>query len=201
LQLAQTSTAATAERPRSFVPGPSSVVLSGDLQQVLAPGHAGVGWLAERGAVPLGYLGDPERTGRTFPEIDGVRYAVPGDRVRVLDDGSVELLGRDSATINSGGEKIFAEEIEQALAEHPAVADVVVVGRPSDRWGSKVVAIVAPKPGRTLEVSDLMEHAGRSLARYKLPKAFVIVEVIQRSPSGKSDYRWAFAQAQVVDGT
>ena len=102
---------------------------------MLEPGHEGAAWLAKSGRIPLGYLGDEEKTERTFPIVDGVRYSVPGDRARIRADGVVELLGRDSVTINSGGEKIFAEEVEQALMHHPGVYDVVVCGRPSERWG------------------------------------------------------------------
>ena len=102
--------------------------------------------------MPLGYFGDAEKTARTFPVIDGVRYSVPGDRARHLADGEIELLGRDSVTINSGGEKIFAEEVERAIAGHPAVHDVVVVGRPSERWGQEVVALVELAEGRTATV-------------------------------------------------
>ncbi|MCU1588019.1 MAG: acyl-CoA synthetase, partial [Frankiales bacterium] len=114
----------------TFNPGPGSTVVSEDLTRVLAPGHDGLGWFAQSGWVPLGYLGDAEKTGRTFPVIEGTRYAVPGDRARLLDDGSIEVLGRDAVTINTGGEKVFAEEVESAIASHPAVEDVTVCGRP-----------------------------------------------------------------------
>jgi acyl-CoA synthetase (AMP-forming)/AMP-acid ligase II len=120
---------------------------------------------------------------------------VPGDRARHLEDGSIELLGRDSATINSGGEKIFAEEVETAIASHPAVADVVVAGRPSERWGQEVVAVVALADGASADADELISHAGQSIARYKLPKAIVFRPVIERSPAGKADYRWAREQA------
>jgi acyl-CoA synthetase (AMP-forming)/AMP-acid ligase II len=105
------------------------------------------------------------------------------------------LLGRDSVTINSGGEKIFAEEVEMAVASHPAVTDVVVAGRPSERWGQEVVAVVALAEGATADADELIAHAGKSLARYKLPKAVVFRPVIERSPAGKADYRWAREQA------
>jgi 3-oxocholest-4-en-26-oate---CoA ligase len=137
---------------------------------------------------------DAEKTARTFPVIDGRRYAVPGDRARLLADGDVELLGRDSVTINSGGEKIFVEEVEMAIGSHPAVVDVIVVGRPSDRWGQEVVAVVAVAEGIDVTADDLVNHASGSIARYKLPKAVVFRSTIQRSPSGKADYRWAAAQ-------
>ena len=107
------------------------------MTRVLSPGDDEIGWLAQQALIPLGYLGDAEKTARTFPIIDGIRHSVPGDRARWDADGTIELLGRDSVTINSGGEKIFAEEVEAAIAEHPAVYDVVVTGRPSDRWGKR----------------------------------------------------------------
>jgi acyl-CoA synthetase (AMP-forming)/AMP-acid ligase II len=178
-----------------FTPGPGAVVLSEDLTRVLAPGDESIGWLAQRGWVPLGYLGDADKTARTFPVVEGIRHAVPGDRARHLADGRIELLGRDSVTINSGGEKIFAEEVERAIAGHPAVADVVVAGRPSERWGQEVVAVVQLAPGAQVEAADIVAHAARHVARYKLPKAVVFVPLVQRSPSGKADYRWARRQA------
>ena len=123
--------------------------MSEDLDKVLDAGHDGIGWLAQTGWVPLGYFADADKTARTFPVIDGVRYSVPGDRARLLPDGEIELLGRDSVTINSGGEKIFAEEVERAIAGHPSVHDVVVVGRASERWGQEVVALVELSDGQT----------------------------------------------------
>lgn len=179
----------------TFNAGPDTFVAAEDLSSILPPGHDGIGWLAQRGYVPLGYKGDAAKTAATFPVIDGVRYAVPGDRARHHQSGHIELLGRDSVTINSGGEKIFAEEVESAIASHPAVADVVVAGRPSERWGQEVVAVVALAEGAQAEPEELVAHAGQSLARYKLPKAVVFRSVIERSPSGKADYRWAKAQA------
>jgi 3-oxocholest-4-en-26-oate---CoA ligase len=179
-----------------FTPGPGTVVVSEDLDKVLAPGHDGIGWLAQEGWVPLGYYRDADKTARTFPVIDGVRYSVPGDRARHLGDGEIELLGRDSVTINSGGEKIFAEEVERAIAGHPAVHDVVVVGRPSERWGQEVVALVELAGGASATSDDIVAHAGQHIARYKLPKDVLFLDAIQRSPSGKADYRWAKAQVQ-----
>jgi fatty-acyl-CoA synthase len=145
--------------------------------------------------VPLGYLGDRAKTERTFPTLDGVRYSVPGDRARLRADGVLELLGRDSVTINSGGEKIFAEEVEHALKSHPAVFDAVVCGRPSERWGNEVVAIVRLREGKTASEADLLEECAKHIARYKLPKAFLFRDEIVRSPSGKADYRWAKQEA------
>ena len=179
----------------TFNAGPDTFVAAENLGSLLAPGHDGMGWLAQRGYVPLGYKGDAAKTAATFPLIDGVRYAVPGDRARQRADGCVELLGRDSVTINSGGEKIFVEEVETAIASHPAVVDVVVTGRPSERWGQEVVALVALADDAKAEAGELIDHAAKTLARYKLPKAIVFRTALQRSPAGKADYRWARDQA------
>ena len=179
----------------TFTPGPETSVVSADLSYELAPGSEETGWLAQRGHVPLGYLGDADKTAATFPVIGGVRFAVPGDRANWRKDSIIELLGRDSVTINSGGEKIYAEEVEQALAHHPSVYDVIVVGRPSERWGSEVVAVVQLAEGATITDHELLAEAERHVARYKLPKAFVYREALQRSPAGKADYRWARDEA------
>jgi acyl-CoA synthetase (AMP-forming)/AMP-acid ligase II len=193
-QMGTNSTSGSVSTGR-FVPGPGATVVSEDLSRELTPGEDDLGWLAQKGSVPLGYLGDAEKSARTFPVIDGVRFSVPGDRARYLADGEIELLGRDSVTINSGGEKIFAEEVEQAIISHPAVADVVVAGRPSERWGQEVVAIVQLVEGGTATEEDLLAEAGTHVARYKLPKAFLFLPDIVRSPSGKADYRWAKERA------
>ena len=197
-QMSHVSAAGAKASTGTFTPGPGAVVVSADLSEVLEPGHDGNGWLAQKGRVPLGYLGDADKTERTFPVIDGVRYAVPGDRARLTRDGEIELFGRDSVTINSGGEKIFAEEVEQALAHHPDVFDVVVAGRPSDQWGNEVVAIVQCRDGVDPDEESLLAEASSHIARYKLPKAFVFVDSVVRSPSGKADYRWAKEQAASV---
>lgn len=169
-----------------------AVVLDDDRRRILPPDDRSVGWLATTGPIPRGYLGDPDKTAATFPLIDGVRYVVAGDRARWTSDGGIELLGREAATINTGGEKVFAEEVEAAVRSHPAVADAVVVGRPSQRWGSEVVAVVALRPGgEDVDDDELREACAGSLARYKLPRAFVRVPEVQRTPSGKSDYAWA----------
>jgi len=178
----------------TFRATPNNVVVSEDMPRVLEPGDPEMGWFARTGRVPLGYLNDASKTARTFPVIGGVRCSVPGDRARMRADGTLELYGRDSVTINSGGEKIFAEEVEHAIKHHPAVYDAVVVGRPSERWGSEVVAVVKLRPGATATESDLLAECERHLARYKLPKAFVFRDEIVRSPSGKADYRWARSQ-------
>jgi acyl-CoA synthetase (AMP-forming)/AMP-acid ligase II len=174
----------------TFNPGSETAVVAADFSRVLGPG-GGEGWLARRNLIPLGYLGDAEKTARTFPVIDGVRWSVPGDRARFLDDGRIELLGRDAVTINSGGEKIFAEEVEAAMAEHPDVYDVVVAGRPSERWGNEVVAIVQIAEGKDPSDEELLGICQQHVARYKLPKVIIRTAKVQRSPAGKADYRWA----------
>jgi fatty-acyl-CoA synthase len=191
-----TTTSAAEATTGRFAPSATTVVLSADRRRTLDPGDPEVGWLAQRGRVPLGYLGDPEASAATFPVIEGVGHAVAGDRARLLADGTIELLGRDAATINSGGEKIFAEEVEQAILAHPAVADAVVVGRPSERFGQEVVAVVALRPGAVVSAEELRSSCAEHLAGYKLPRAIVFRGAIQRSPSGKPDYAWARTQAQ-----
>ncbi|HSB85890.1 MAG TPA: AMP-binding protein, partial [Ilumatobacteraceae bacterium] len=175
----------------TFAISPGNHVLAPLLDRELRPGEDELGWLAKSGRLALGYLGDPVKTALSYPVINRVRYAVPGDRARLRADGVVELHGRDSVTINSGGEKIFAEEVESALKAHPDVYDCVVAGRPSERWGAEVVAIIRVRQGRTVDEASLIAEAERHIARYKLPKAFVFVDEVVRSPSGKADYRWA----------
>jgi fatty-acyl-CoA synthase len=193
---AQMSTYASAgaeTQAATFNPQSDTAVVSADLDRVLSPGE-GQGWLARRDLIPLGYLGDEAKTAGTFPTIDGVRWSVPGDRANVLDDGRIQLLGRDSVTINSGGEKIFAEEVETVLKSHPAVYDALVVGRASERWGQEVVAVVHLRADHAPSDDELREHCATELARYKIPKAFLRRDFVQRSPSGKPDYGWARAQ-------
>ncbi|WP_208027963.1 acyl-CoA synthetase [Rhabdothermincola sediminis] len=190
-QASQVSAAGAQATTGTFTPGPGMCIVSEDLTRVIEPTSDELGWLAQKGRVPLGYLGDEAKTRKTFPVIDGVRYSVPGDRANYTAEGLLQLHGRDSVTINSGGEKIFAEEVEQALAHHPAVYDVVVTGRPSERWGSEVVAIVQLRDGFEADVASLLAECEKHIARYKLPKDVVFVDRIVRSPAGKADYRWA----------
>ncbi len=193
-QASNVSTQASGATTGTFTLGPGACVLSEDLSRAAAPGDTELGWFAQTGRVPLGYLGDRAKTERTFPVIGGVRYSVPGDRARLRADGVLELLGRDSVTINSGGEKIFAEEVEHALKSHAAVLDAVVCGRPSERWGNEVVAIVRLREGAAVGERELLAECEKHIARYKLPKAFLFRDEIVRSPSGKADYRWAKSQ-------
>ena len=198
-QASRLSSAGQRATTGTFTPGTGMRVLSRDLTRVLQPGIDELGWLAQTGRVPLGYLDDPGSTSRTFPMIDGRRFAVPGDRARLLGDGTVELLGRDSATINSGGEKVFAEEVERALLRHPSVADCLVVGRPSARWGQEVVAVLELLDGSDdIPDADLLAAPVPHIARYKLPKKIIRVTTVHRSASGKADYRWAAATASLT---
>lgn len=193
-QLSQISTGG-ATSTGSFPLSPQNHILSEDLSEELEAGHDGLGWLAKSGRLALGYLHDEKKTKKTYPVVDGVRYVVPGDRARLTADLMIEVHGRDSVTINSGGEKIFAEEVEAAVKAHKDVYDCVVAGRPSERWGNEVVAIVRLKEGCTPDENGLLSEAERHIARFKLPKQFVFVPEILRSPAGKADYRWAKQQA------
>jgi fatty-acyl-CoA synthase len=175
----------------TFAITPGNHVLSADLDRELEAGDPELGWLAKSGRLALGYLNDRVKTQRSYPVVGGRRYAVPGDRARLRADGVVELHGRDSVTINSGGEKIFAEEVEAAIKSHEAVYDCVVAGRASERWGQEVVAIVRVRDGYGVSRTALIAEAGRHIARFKLPKQIVFVDEVVRSPSGKADYRWA----------
>ncbi len=190
-QSSQISTTAAPPTTGTFPMIKGNVVLSDDMKRVLEAGDPEVGWLAKSGRLPLGYFGDSAKSARTWIAIDGVRYSVPGDRARLRDADTIELHGRESATINSGGEKIFAEEIEAALRNHTDVHDVVVTGRPSERWGNEVVAVVQLAPGVTPDTVGLSTECAKHVARYKLPKAYVFVDKVVRSPAGKADYRWA----------
>jgi fatty-acyl-CoA synthase len=189
-QLAHVSTARRSSTG-TYPPRGDAHVLSADLTRRLRPGDDELGWLAKTGRLALGYLGDPVKSACSFPVVDRVRYAVAGDRAHLLADGSITVHGRDSTTICSGGEKIFAEEVEAAIKAHPGVYDCVVAGRPSERWGTEVVAIVRPREGADVTVSSLLAEAAVHIARYKLPKDVVFVDEIVRSPAGKADYRWA----------
>ncbi|MGA0812206.1 MAG: AMP-binding protein [Ilumatobacteraceae bacterium] len=166
-------------------------VLSEDRSRILPPGDPETGWLARSGRLPLGYLDDAEATERTYPTIDGERLVVPGDRARVLADGTVHLLGRESGCINTGGEKVFAQEVELAVVGLAGVADCLVIGTPDERWGHVVTAVVEPLPSETIDLDTVRRGLDGVIADYKIPRRLVIVERIERGPNGKADYRWA----------
>jgi acyl-CoA synthetase (AMP-forming)/AMP-acid ligase II len=171
-------------------PGRDTLVLDGN-QRPVEPGSGVVGKLARGGNVPLGYYKDPKKSAEVFIEVDGKRYSVPGDFATVEADGTITLLGRGNVCINSGGEKIYPEEVEGALKGHEDVFDAVVVGIPDERWGQKVAAVVQARPGRTPTLEKLDAHCRMQIAGYKVPRALLQVESIQRQPSGKPDYPWA----------
>jgi acyl-CoA synthetase (AMP-forming)/AMP-acid ligase II len=184
--VALTTRAGAPARSLTFSAKPETMVVDDELQPVPA---GTVGRLATRGRVPIGYYKDEARSARTFVEIDGARWSLPGDMATIDADGTVHLLGRGSLCINTGGEKVYPEEVEAALKTHPTVDDAVVVGQPDARLGQQVVAIVASSAQPTLD--ELQEHCRATLAGYKLPRALFVVEAIRRSDSGKADYTWA----------
>ncbi len=158
----------------------------------LEPGSGKQGMLARSGRIPLGYYKDEEKTAKTFVlDPDGKRWVIPGDFAAVEADGTITLFGRGSVSINSGGEKIFPEEVEAALKSHPQVFDAVVVGVPDERFGQRVAAVVAPRKGTRPTLEELAEHARTKIAGYKVPRELHLVDEVTRSPSGKADYRWA----------
>jgi acyl-CoA synthetase (AMP-forming)/AMP-acid ligase II len=167
-----------------------SLVLDDDDRPV-APGSGVVGRIVTGGRLPLGYYNDPDKTAATFLTYEGERWLITGDMATVAEDGTVELLGRGSVSINTGGEKVFPEEVEGVLHGHPAVADVLVVGVPDERWGSAVTAVVQPAVGASPTLDELVAHCKEQLSGYKAPKHLVLVDRVVRSPAGKADYRWA----------
>ncbi|QIS17423.1 acyl-CoA synthetase [Nocardia terpenica] len=155
------------------------------------PGSGQVGLIARRGHIPLGYYNDPVKTAATFKEFNGIRYSIPGDFARVEEDGTVTMLGRGSVSINSGGEKIYPEEVEGALKCHPEVFDALVIGVPDERWGQRVAAVVQCRGGKRPSLEELRPVLTREIAAYKLPRTLWFVDEIKRSPAGKPNYRWA----------
>jgi acyl-CoA synthetase (AMP-forming)/AMP-acid ligase II len=180
-------------RPK-FMMDDTSTVFDDNLRSVV-PGSGVIGRLARRGRIPLGYYNDPEKTAATFIIVDGVRWVVPGDLATIESDGLITVFGRGAVCINSGGEKIFPEEVEAALKAHSDVLDAVVVGVPDERWGQRVAAIVQPRAGSKLTLDLLEAHCRTRIAGYKVPRQLKVVDEIARHPSGKPDYRWAAAVA------
>ena len=182
-------------RTDTFTLREGGLVLSEDYSHFLRPGEHEIGWAAREGRIPLGYLDDPDATRKTFPEVDGKRVVISGDRASLEEDGTLRLYGRDSLVVNTGGEKVFVEEVEEVLRAHPSVADALVVGRPSDRWGEELVALVELRDGADAASELLHAHCTSQLARFKAPKEFIFVEQVHRLGNGKADYRWAKTQA------
>ena len=164
-----------------------------DAFQPIAPGSDAVGKLARRGWIPLGYWNDSDKTAATFPTIDGVRWSVPGDMATVDPDGVISVLGRGSMVINTGGEKVFPEEVEKAVKSHPAIFDSIVVGVPDERFGRRVAAVVQLREGEhgAPSVDELHDHCLHHIAGYKCPRDIVVADRLHRTVMGKADYRWA----------
>jgi acyl-CoA synthetase (AMP-forming)/AMP-acid ligase II len=192
------SSAAQAERTGKFRLGDNAILVDDDLKPI-EPAPGKVGKVAVKGHIPLGYYKDEEKTRRTFPVIDGVRYSVPGDYAEILEDGSIRLLGRGSVCINTGGEKVYPEEVEEVLKLHEAVHDAAAVGVPDERFGEVVAAVVEPVPGKQVSAEELIQFVKGRLAGYKAPKFIHFVPSLERAPNGKLDYnRWRREVAKAV---
>ncbi len=179
----------------TFVLREGALVLSEDYTRFLEPGEEEVGFVARAGRIPLGYFDDEAATRKTFPVVDGQRVVISGDRGSLAPDGTMRLFGRDSLVVNTGGEKVFVEEVEEVLRAHPGVADALVVGRPSERWGQELVALVALKTDTDVTSEQLHDQCTSLLARFKAPKEFIFVDAVRRLGNGKPDYRWAKSTA------
>jgi fatty-acyl-CoA synthase len=173
-----------------FMANPTTKVFN-DRDEEVKPGSDEIGMIANGGFAPIGYYKDPEKSARTFRVVNGRRYSFPGDFAKVAADGSLILLGRGSVCINTGGEKVFPEEVEEALKAHPAVWDALVVGVPDERFSERVTAVVSPRPGQTIDEAELAAFARQTLAGYKIPRRAIVVEHVQRAANGKADYKWA----------
>jgi acyl-CoA synthetase (AMP-forming)/AMP-acid ligase II len=193
-----TSAAGPAETAR-FQLGPNTRVLAEDGREI-QPGSDELGRVALRGHTPIGYYKDEKKSAATFQIIDGVRWSIPGDWARVDADGTVHLLGRGSQCINTGGEKVYPEEVEEALKLHPSVADAAVVGLPDERFGQAITALVEALPGATIDESELIAHVKLHLAAYKAPKRVIPVATVGRAGNGKLDYKSLTAHALSVLG-
>lgn len=188
-------TSSVRDLPARFFPVPATRVIgAGD--RFVEPGSDEVGRLAYCGPMPLGYYKDAEKSATTFRTIDGVRYAIPGDLARLEDDGAIRFLGRGSGVINTGGEKVHPQEVENVLLSHPAVTDCVVVGVPDETWGEQVAAVVAVPPDTTVTGEELRGWVRRSLAGYKVPRSVVVTDALPRTPTGKLEVAWARKTAQ-----
>lgn len=189
----QATTFTAAEQPLGelrFKAGANTTVVDEQLRPV-ERGSGAIGRVASKARVPIGYYKDPDKTAATFVEIDGDRWVIPGDMATIDTDGTIRLLGRGSLCINSGGEKIYPEEVESALRSHPDVADAVVIGMHDDRWGEHVTAVVSPRPGCVPTLDQLDAHCRTTIAGYKVPRELHLVERVERLATGKPDYAWA----------
>jgi len=182
-----------------FTLGPNTRVITEDGRDIV-PGSGEVGMLAVKGLVPVGYYKDAEKSARTFKMIDGDRYSVPGDYATVEADGTLKVLGRGSVCINTGGEKVFPEEVEEVIKRYESILDAAVVGVPDEKWGEAITAIVQPRPGTDVDETDLIKHVKANLAAYKAPKRVIVVDSLGRSPAGKLDYPGLKAKAIAAVG-
>ena len=182
---------AISEKAELTLPSSARIGLINESNQPINPGSDEIGYIVRRGHVPVGYWNDPEKTAKTFPEVGGRRVSVLGDMGQIREDGTIVFLGRGSGCINTGGEKVFPEEVEQAIKAHPAVHDALVAGAPDERFGQKVAAVVSFREGQSATNEELTTFLRESLANYKVPKTIVDVPEIRRSPAGKADYKWA----------
>ncbi|HSZ50466.1 MAG TPA: acyl-CoA synthetase [Caulobacteraceae bacterium] len=173
-----------------FARNPTTKVFN-DRDEEVEPGSDEIGMIANGGFAPIGYYKDPEKSARTFRTIRGQRYSFPGDFAKVAADGSLVLLGRGSVCINTGGEKVFPEEVEEALKAHDSVWDALVVGVPDERFGERVTAVISPRPGREIDEGELLTFVRGRIAGYKLPRRLIVVDTVRRAANGKADYRWA----------
>jgi acyl-CoA synthetase (AMP-forming)/AMP-acid ligase II len=168
--------------------GPNTVVLDDDNQPIDPSNVGALGRIARGGSVPLGYYKDPEKSAKTFIEVNGARFSVPGDNARIEEDGKVTLLGRGSNCVNTGGEKVYPEEVEMAIKNHPAVYDTLVVGIPDQKYGQAVAAVVSLRDGATLELEELRTFLRDHLSGYKLPRSLTLVDEVPRNATGKAQY-------------
>ncbi|MDG4667905.1 AMP-binding protein [Mycobacterium sp. 236(2023)] len=184
------------DRKDTFALRAGTVVVSDDYARFLKAGDTEIGWVARSGRIPLGYFDDQAATQSAFRRVEDIRVVIAGDRAQVESDGTLRLHGRDSLVINTGGEKVFVEEVEEALRAHPAVTDALVVGRPSERWGQEIAALVSLR--EVVSPVALREHCAESLARFKIPKEIIVVDAVRRLGNGKADYRWARTAAALT---
>ncbi|MGW4403093.1 acyl-CoA synthetase [Nonomuraea sp. NPDC004702] len=190
----------TPETGLRYQPNPSArISVLDERGRPVPPGSGQMGTVARSGRVAFGYYNDPDKSARTFvTDPDGTRWLLTGDLATVDADGTVHVFGRGSQCINTGGEKVFPEEVEAVLKGHPAVFDAVVTGVPDDRWGSRVAAVVEPRPGVEVTAAELDVHCRASLSGYKVPRSYAFVKEMVRSPAGKADYRWARQTAEAA---
>jgi 3-oxocholest-4-en-26-oate---CoA ligase len=191
---ASVSSAGGTSKTAKFKLGDNARVITDDGRDV-QPGSGEVGMVAVKGRTPVGYYKDPEKSEKTFKIIDGERYSVPGDYATVEEDGTLKLLGRGSVCINTGGEKVYPEEVEEVLKTHPDIQDAVAVGVPDDKWGEAICAMVEPVPGATVDEADVIAHVKSRLAAFKAPKRVITLDTIGRAPNGKVDYKRLKADA------